>query len=221
MNQTIIRIITGALIIILGVGALLDSLNVFDFWGQFGTWWPLLLVAGGLLIFLNDFRQYIAGLALVLVGTVLQLNNLDILEVNVWNLVWPVLIIAVGLSIIVNRAGKAAKQVKTQDLETVSAVFAGNETINKSKNYQGGRLTAVFGGVSIDLRDAVIKDSATLEVFALCGGIELRVPKDWKVQHSVFPVLGGVENKAHAEDAKAPVLHITGTVALGGVEIKT
>jgi predicted membrane protein len=220
MNQTIIRIITGIFVIALGIGALLDALNLLPFWEHFGRFWPLLLIIGGILLFLNNYRQYITGIALVLIGTVLQLNSLDIVEVNIWSLIWPVIIIAVGLSIIVNRAGKAGKAVKTQDLDGISAIFAGNETINKSKNYQGGRATAVFGGVSIDLRDAVIKNEATLEVFALCGGIELKIPREWKVKHSVFPILGGVESKAHADDDKAPTLYITGTVALGGVEVR-
>jgi predicted membrane protein len=221
MNQTIVRIITGLFVIALGVGALLDALNILNFWEQFGRWWPLLLIGGGILLFINDFRQYIAAVALVIVGAILQLNTLDIVQINVWSVIWPVLIIAAGLSIIVNRTGKTAKNVRIQDLDGVSAIFAGNESINKSKDYKGGRATAVFGGVSIDLRDAVIKGEATLEVFALFGGIELKVPREWQVKHSVFPILGGVESKAQGDGEKAPTLYITGTVALGGVEVRT
>ena len=220
MNQSIIRIATGLFVILLGIGALLDALNVFDFWGHFGNWWPLLLIIGGILVFLGNFKQYIWAIALVLVGTILQLNNLDILDVNVWGVFWPVIIIAVGLSIIVNRTRRDGKEVKTQDLDSISAIFAGNETVNKSKDYKGGKITAVFGGVSIDLRDAIIKNEATIEVFTLCGGVEIKVPREWQVKHSVFPILGGVESKAHGNDPKAPILNIVGTAALGGVEIK-
>ena len=102
MDQTITRTITGIFILLLGVGALLDGLGILNFWEYFGTWWPLILVAGGILIFLNDFRQYITGIALVLVGTVLTLNNLNIVEVDIWSLIWPVIIISVGLSILIN-----------------------------------------------------------------------------------------------------------------------
>ena len=220
MNQSIIRIATGLFVILLGIGALLDALNVFNFWGHLGNWWPLLLIIGGILVFLGNFRQYIWALALVLVGTILQLNNLNIIDVDIWNIFWPVIIIAVGLSIVVNRANTANKEVRTQDLDSISAIFAGNEAVNKSKDYKGGKITAVFGGASLDLRDAVIKGEATIEVFALCGGVEIKVPREWQVKHSVFPILGGVESKAHSNDPKAPILNIIGTAALGGVEIK-
>lgn len=220
MKQTITRVITGLLIILLGVGALLDAINIFDFWGSFGTWWPLTLVLAGVLIVINNARQYITAIALVLIGTIFQLNNLTIIDVDVWNIFWPVIIIAIGLSILINRA-KTPKDVRTQDLDSISAIFSGNETSNKSKDYKGGKVTAIFGGVSIDLTDAVIKKEATLDILTVCGGIELRVPREWQVKHSVFPILGGVESKVHSNDDKGPTLYITGTAALGGVEIKS
>lgn len=221
-TQSLSRILTGILILIVGVGALLDALNIIPFWGYVGTWWPLALVAAGLLVLLNDRSQYITAIALLLIGTVLQLNNLNVIDVDLWSVIWPVLIIAVGLSILVKRTGHP-KNVKEHDNDEVSAIFAGNETINKSQNYLGGKATAIFGGVSIDLRDAKITKEATLDVFAVCGGIELKVPREWKVKHKVVPILGGVESKAHGDKItdKSPVLYITGTVALGGVEVKS
>ena len=221
-TQSLSRILTGTLVLIIGVGALLDALNVWPFWQYAGTWWPLSLVAAGLLVVLNDAKQYITALALITIGAMLQINNLDIIDINFWSIIWPVIIIAVGLSILVSRTG-CPKNVKANDVDEVSAIFSGNESINNSKNYVGGRATAIFGGVSIDLRDAHITKEATIDVFALCGGIELKVPREWKVQHRVLPILGGVESKSHSEKVTdaSPVLYVTGTVALGGVEIKS
>lgn len=221
-TQSLSRIITGILILVVGFGALLDALNVISFWSFAGTWWPLAIVVGGVLTFIGNRQQYITALALVGIGAILQLDNLGVVDVEVWSILWPVIIIAVGLSVLVNRS-QHSRQAKTQDINTISAVFASNETINKSQDYQGGKATAVFGGVSIDLRDAKIAKEATLEVFALCGGIELKVPREWKVEHKVFPILGGIESKAHSDKVtdKSPVLYITGTVALGGVDVKS
>lgn len=221
-TQSLSRLITGILILIVGVGALLDAVNVFPFWEYAATWWPLAIIASGFLVLLSNRSQYITVIALLLVGTVLQLNKLNVIEVDLWRVIWPVIIIAVGLSILVKYKGNS-KKVKTSDREEVSAVFAGNETINKSHDYKGGSATAIFGGVSIDLRDAKIVKEATLDVFALCGGIELKVPREWKVEHKVLPILGGIESKSHSEKItdSSPTLYITGTVALGGVEIKS
>ncbi len=223
MNQKTSHIITGTIIILFGVGALLNALDVFPFWSTIGNWWPLFLVLAGILIFVNSPKNFIWPIVLVLVGVLLQLNGLGVITINPFELIWPAIIIAVGGSIIFHRRG-GAKQVDSREgVEDVSAIFSGSETLNKSKDYQGGKATAIFGGVSIDLRDAVIKKQATLEVFALCGGIELKVPRGWKIQSNVLPILGGVESKAHSEDLKdkSPVLIITGTVALGGVEVRS
>ena len=221
-TQSLSRIITGLLILLVGVGAWLDSLNVYDLWGLAGTWWPVGVAVAGLLIFIGDRRQYITALALLVVGVVLQLNELDVIAVNVWSLVWPVIIIAVGLSVLINRSNRP-KLVKGSDYDAISAVFAGTETINKSQDYKGGRVSAIFGGIELDLRDAAIKKEATIEVFALCGGVEIKIPREWKVEHRVTPILGGVESTKHSEKTtgSSPTLYIVGTVALGGVEIKS
>jgi len=221
-TQSLSRVLTGILILVVGLGALLDAFHVLPFWTYVATWWPLSLIAASLLVLLSDRRQYITAIALALGGLVLQLNVLSVLEVNVWQIIWPVLIIAVGLSVLV-KPKRDLNKIMTQDNDDISAVFSGNETINKSQNYTGGKATAIFGGISIDLRDAKIKKEATIDVFALCGGIELKVPREWKVKHRVLPILGGIESKAHSDKVTdaSPVLYITGTVALGGVEVKS
>ena len=130
----------------------------------------------------------------------------------------PIIIIAIGISVLVNYSGK--RQLKTQDTENISAILAGSDTTNKSTDYKGGKIYAIFGGVALDLRDATIKKEATIEVFTLCGGIELKVPRNWQVRQQVFPILGGVETKSHTSaETDGPVLTIIGTVALGGVEV--
>lgn len=222
MKDTTARIITGVVVLAIGLGALLDTFNVFDFWPIFGTWWPVLLILGSILVFVGDRRQFIWSIVLGLVGALLLLNNLNALDVNIFQLIWPIIIIAAGISILVNRA-TLPKMTKTQDTDSIGAIFSGTDTVNKSKDYKGGQVSAIFGGVQLDLRDAVIKKEATLNVTTLCGGIEIRVPRNWRVQSSVFPILGGVENKATGDQAddKSPLLIIAGTVALGGVEIKS
>ena len=222
MNQTIARILTGALIVLFGLGALLDSLGVLPFWVSIGSWWPLVLVIAGLIILINNLRQFIWAAVFIGAGTLLQLEQFSLIEVNFFALLWPALIIALGLSILFQRAMRP-KNVKIQDLDNLTAIFGGSETTNTSKNYLGGKATAIFGGVTLDLRDAVIKKEAILNVFALAGGIELKIPRDWKVKTEVFPILGGVDAKVntHELNDNAPVLIVTGTAALGGIEIRT
>lgn len=224
MKQTIIRILTGLIVISIGIGALFNALGIFPFWESFTTWWPLLIVLGGVFIWLGDWRRnYLWGLVLIIIGGLLQLKELDYIEFNIFSLIVPIIIIAAGLSILLHSKNRTAIKSGSSDVDDISVIFSGSESKNVSKDYQGGRVTAIFGGAVLDLRDAKLTKNASLDVFILCGGLELKVPRDWKVVSKAAPIAGGVENKSEGsnEAHKGPVLTLTGTVTLGGVEIKT
>lgn len=223
MKQTLTRITTGLIILAIGVGALLGALNIFPFWDWFGSWWPLLVVLSGLFILIGDFRKnYIWGTALVLTGVLLQLRVSGVVEFNFFSLIIPITLIAIGLTILLHISSRPSVKAGSHDYDDISVVFSGSESKNKSSTYKGGRVTTIFGGTVLDLRDAKIENQATLDLFVLCGGVELKVPRDWKVVSKAMPIAGGVENKSEGGDTqKTPVLVLTGTVALGGVEVKT
>lgn len=223
MKQIILRTITGLIILAIGVGALLGALNLIPFWGWFGVWWPLLIIIGGVLVLVGDLRKnYMSALVLLIIGGFLLLKNLGSLEFNTFLIIVSVIIIMIGLSVLINSENRIKAQTESKNTDDISTVLGGGEFRNKSQDYQGGKVTAVLGVVSLDLRDAKIKGEARLEVLGIMGGIEIRVPRDWQVISKVAPIVGGVENKAESSpDSKSPVLTVVGTVALGGIEIKT
>jgi len=103
------------------------------------------------------------------------------------------------------------------------AFMGGGERVVRSQEFQGGEVSAILGGFEIDLRGAGIAgDSATIEVFAFWGGIELRVPDDWDVAVHATPILGAVVSSAKSGIGKVPTktLVIRGSVIMGGVEVK-
>ncbi|MFB3906801.1 MAG: LiaI-LiaF-like domain-containing protein [Candidatus Eisenbacteria bacterium] len=99
--------------------------------------------------------------------------------------------------------------------------LGGDERRFGSREFRGGRVSAVFGGAEIDLRESTIAgEEASLEVFAAFGGIEIKVPREWRVIVRVSAVLGGIEDKTlKPADEGAKRCWITGQVILGGVEI--
>ncbi|HTJ73083.1 MAG TPA: DUF5668 domain-containing protein, partial [Verrucomicrobiae bacterium] len=137
MNKQIARIGTGLIILAIGVGTLLSSLNIINFTTAFLDWWPLLVIATGIMVFIGNPRQFVWPLIIVVAGVLLQLRQLDIVNFNVWRVFWPILIIALGLSVIFNRT-YSHKNVTKKELDEQTAVFAGSKIKNESKDYKGG-----------------------------------------------------------------------------------
>lgn len=217
--KSLTRSITGLLIIAVGLSFLLTNLNVLPFSVAIGNWWPMFVIVGGVLILLNDRKNYLWALLVIALGIIFQLNQLNIIDVNPWQLFWPAVIIIVGVSIMTSHK-VPRKNIAASEREDVTAVLSGSETKVQSKDFKASRVTAVCGGVTLDLREATIKKEATIDLFSLWGGIEIYVPKNVIVKNNTSVILGGVENNTVADtDRDAPVLHVVGDVVMAGVEI--
>lgn len=220
MDKNITRFVTGIGIIAIGLGLLLGNLNVFNFGDFISTWWPLAIIIAGVLILINDSKNYIWALIVLAFGIALQLRELDIVTVSPWQFFWPLVIIAVGVSILVNRSG-ARQLVSREERDDIRAILGASEQKNQSTDFKGSKITAILGGVELDLRKAVIKHDATIEVFSLMGGVEIKIPRNVVVKNQTSAILGGVEDGTDQDVSKsAPTLYITGDVILAGVEIK-
>lgn len=220
MKRLSTRFIAGIIIIIIGVVALLSNIGVPYFENAFGTWWPSLIVLWGAFVFMNNPRNYFWSAILVIFGAAWQLEKFEVIDFSPWQIVWPVLIILIGGSLLFSRKDSPARLDK-QDRHDVTAILSGSEIKNGSPDFKGGKVTSVMGGAQLDLRKATIKKSATIEVFAFWGGIEIFAPSDVLVKNQTNVILGGIEDTtASPADEKAPVLHIVGDVIMAGVEVK-
>ena len=101
------------------------------------------------------------------------------------------------------------------------AIFDGIDLESSASAFRGGSMFAWFGGISVDLRAAKLSaDGAHLDLHALNGGIEIRVPEGWRVRSSLRAVAGGVDARApEPEAADAPTLTLDGFALFGGVAI--
>ena len=103
------------------------------------------------------------------------------------------------------------------------AVFGGVERHISAQDFRGAQCTAIFGSCKIDLRDAqILGKEATLETYAVFGGVEIRVPEDWEVINRGAAIFGGMgDQRRHSPtgpDTKTLILE--GAAVFGGVEIK-
>ena len=113
----------------------------------------------------------------------------------------------------------------TADGEKVvcSAVFAGRDIRVDNSCFDGADLSALFGGIDLNLKNAIIQKNVTIEVKAIFGGIDILMPSNVRVVVDVTPILGGVENGTRTPlgaDENTPTVFIKGTCLFGGLEVK-
>jgi hypothetical protein len=102
-----------------------------------------------------------------------------------------------------------------------TAILSGIKRGSNSPTFHGGKASAVMGAVDLDLRNATMEgNEATLEVSAVMGGIDIRVPRTWTVVNHVTPIMGGVDDHTHPVDSDTKRLIIEGTVVMSGLDIK-
>jgi len=109
-----------------------------------------------------------------------------------------------------------------EDFLNDEVIFGSIKRRIHSKNFRGGSVSALFGGVEIDFTDAELSpESAQLNVSATFGGIEIRVPRFWNVDTQISAFFGGTDRKcANPENTTGKRLIITGKAVFGGIEIK-
>jgi len=224
------RYIPALVLIVIGALFLLDNLHLVYF-HDVARYWPVVLIAVGLVKLVDSARQtgrVWGGITLGL-GALLLAQSLGYLDVNVWDL-WPVLLIGAGIAMLVGKLGphehfkKAGKNVTAGSLNE-SAVFGGGKRNITTPDFQGGEISAVFGGFELDLRNAaILGESATLEINAVFGGVELRVPEHWHVELRGTGVFGAFSDETrHPSPAEFPVIKrfiLTGSAVFGGVVVK-
>jgi len=224
------RAMFGLSVIGIGVLALLDNLHLYDI-ELLRTFWPLVFVlwGGGRLVSPLHPASRLFGVVLILVGALMTAHNLGHgdLDLRQW---WPVFIILAGMSIALRslfpgqRWGRGRFErstVENADAVNVDATFGAVKLQNDSRSFKGGKIAVTFGGVELDLREAVMADAeATIDISARFGGVELRVPRDWQVVVHVSATMGGVEDHSVPPAEPSRRLILQGEAVFSGVEIK-
>jgi predicted membrane protein len=212
------RLFFGILVITAGVVLLLDNAGRLDAGEVFATWWPAVLILAGVLTLVANPRHWPVALIIAGVGTAFLLSNLGIADIG--DFIIPAALILVGFLVIFGRG--LGSRTETGDKVNSFNVFSGSEIASHSKEFQGGSISAIFGGAEVDLTDAVPTPDAQLDIFTAFGGVEVKVPDGWQVEVKGLPLFGGIENATAKEAvaANAPRLSISATVLFGGLEIK-
>jgi len=230
------RLIIGGVLLLAGLALIATNLGIIP-WNVrhiLFTWQMLLIVIG--LISLASSENRITGVILIGVGVFFLLPRFDWLPLHYRDLFWPGMLILIGLLIIFRQRDhhhyhhherfSATKDESSSDYIDDMAVFGGSEMRFISNNFRGGKITAIFGGSTIDLTAAQLAPgSHILDVVAIFGGAKLIIPATWKIRLEIVTILGGFSDKRRmigttVQDESGRELIIKGVAILGGGEIK-
>ncbi len=243
------RIVIGVLLILIGFAVIGDKISDSNIWSLISTYWPVILIFWGLDSFFSKKNSVYFSLFISILGALFLLGNLGLTPLEWYDFIWPTILIAIGIRFIIPGKWKSKRkkghivideeiivdkefikngininQSNDEDKLENYNLFSGFETKVSSQNFKGGEVGSIFGGADIDLTEAKLHDNkARLELYAIFGGVDIIVPKNWKIIVKGTPVFGGITNSTHnteQNEGEEIKLFIEAYAIFGGIEIK-
>jgi len=237
-SQFLRRVFLGTLLVFLGLtllgfnlGILPDSLKYYIF-----NWRALLLLAG--LVLVTKRNHGLLGMMFIIAAIVLYLPLIFCCYIDFHAIFWPIALMTAGLFLIVKRKHKcpgnphnscfeksrSSKYEGSDNIIDDVLFFSGSEKVIMSKNFEGGHLVSMFGGLNLNLSKADLAPGTnTFEMVVCFGGCKMIVPPDWNVKINVVSIFGGFVDKrilVQNDPSNGKTLIIKGVAIFGGGELR-
>jgi hypothetical protein len=215
------RIWLAGLLITLGGLWLLDAVGAIDAAATIDQWWPVAVIALAVVASVTERRLSLGPAVLFVIGVLLLVDQFESVDVGLY--VWPLIAVLAGIWLLAGHAQSRRFREHAAERQDVVALLGASESRNRSQHFQHANVSAVFGGATLDMRDAHPDPGASVDALAVFGGVDVIVPEGWRVSLSGLPIFGGYEDKTHRNGdlaMDAPVLKVGATAIFGGVTVK-
>ena len=226
--KKISKVLWGIALISVGVIFALNAFGITDIQLFFDGWWTLFIIVPCFIGIFSD-REKTGNIIGLTIGVFLLLCCQNVLGFDMlWKLAVPAIIVIIGLKLIFGAVfgDKAMKLLESskqngENIKIGCATFSGQDLNFDGEQFGGAELTAVFGGVKCDLRNAVIEKDCAITATSIFGGIDIFVPDYVNIKINSNSIFGGVSDKNHRPTVQdAVTVYINATCMFGGVEIK-
>ena len=224
------RTIIGVVLVIVGLFLVMRNTGIFPgFIDHIVFSWPMLLVAVGLVMTLGASEKT-AGVIVMAVGGFFLIPTIFRETFHAYNMFWPSIFIIIGVIFIATKrrgwGTVTSKGLVGDDQIDYVNIFSGGDRQIVSENFKGGKITAIFGGMELDLTKArLAPGKSELEIACIFGGATLIIPDEWFVIIDVTPILGGFSDSRKLSPGRtidpSKQLVIKGAVIFGGGEVKS
>lgn len=228
MKKNYSNVFWGIALILVGIGYGGQTLNLWDFNIFFPGWWTLFIILPSLFSMFEQRLNVFNTFGLIL-GILLLLDSIDIINnVSIYKLVFPLIIILIGFSLLFSKKNNFNK--KKMNKNTINGngkivkaygILSGQTIKPLNQEFSGANTVSILGGVDIDLRMAIIKEDILITAVVILGGTDIFLPPNVNVVVSGIPVLGDIENRVNVCPIEnAPTVYIDAVCVLGGLDIK-
>jgi predicted membrane protein len=169
-------------------------------------------------------KKAVVGSIITLFGVILQLNKLDIIYVNVWQLIVPFALIALGANMILNK--KKSKRRVSDDyiIEKnfeINNVFSSDYKNVNSPSLESAEVFSLFGGSTVNMSNSSIATSGfNLELTAIFGSVEVILPEDCTIEIKGSPMFGKINDRSRLGSISTKKAILDCTCVFGEIEIK-
>lgn len=225
----------GLFFVCAGAIIILNALNV---WGEIGVFRLLLGILMVPVIIKSIPGLHFGGILFPLAFLIILFaEELNLTMITPWPVLFTALFLTIGLSLVFkgrqygfHNFGRSRKHRKHGYINTTGSIDedevsfgtsfgAGSKYLNSS-NLRKAEFHCSFGALQIYFDNAQLSpEGATAHFEGSFCGIEIYIPRTWQVQNNIEVSLGSVEENNKGAVSEGPVLTLTGSVSLGGMEI--
>ena len=221
------NILWGLTFIVLGVMIGLNSFGITKIDFFFDGWWTLFIILPS---FIEIFRSKVKILNVIGIATGVALllfcQKIFSLE-TLWKLSLPTILVLIGLALVFkdaifappSSAFKRSNDKKGEE-DKYKSSFSNKHIKYDNQVFYGNDLSAAFGSITCDLRNAIINEDVIINANATLGSIDILLPPTVNVEIKSMGIGGVYDNRPGKDVAPSPTVFISGMCLLGNVEIK-
>ncbi len=225
------RVFWGIFLLVGAVVLLVSKLGYFSDINVFSLLFTILLVG---IIIKSILRFSFPGILfpLAFIGIIYD-DKLGITAITPWTILLVALLGSIGLSLIFNKPSKWSKvdyrwdghEPETIDIEDEGHIrletsFAGSIKYVNTDKFEQANLQCKFGDMKVYFDNAkMAKESAVVKLEASFCGVQLFIPRTWRVENRTSVSFGAVEEKNRRDSVTTNTLTLIGDISFSGVEI--
>ena len=200
--------------------------------------WPSTILMLGINSLLDKFSIF--GVGTTLLGSYFLIDNLGIWELHIGSeLLFPIAVVLVGLSLLLNALKKPKKsrftfshngeqrnvsrsQVTEDDgFFTIEQTFCENTHNVEMALLNGGEIEAGFGSLTVDLSGCqAVGDSCVIDADCAFCELTLRVPKKFRIEPNADAAFGSVDITGNPDSDTIGVIRLNADVSFGHIDVK-